>query len=144
MDGIFFPGKLFDQGRNGFIPFGVIDDVWLKDQMPATFDKGEQAKVPVLAEVRVLKGLSGHADSLELMRWLSSVERSPKTLFVTHGEEETTTYVQHAYDLLAAAEAAGVEVDSWIVPEAGHVAAMFLYPDEYERRLDRFFGAAFD
>lgn len=49
-------------GRNGFIPFGVIDDVWLKDQMPATFDKGEQAKVPVLAgfnegEIRSLRFL---------------------------------------------------------------------------------------
>lgn len=49
-------------GRNGFIPFGVIDDVWLKDQMPTAFDKGEQAKVPVLAgfnegEIRSLRFL---------------------------------------------------------------------------------------
>lgn len=49
-------------GRNAFIPFGVIDGVWLKDQMPATFDKGEQAQVPVLAgfnegEIRSLRFL---------------------------------------------------------------------------------------
>lgn len=49
-------------GRNAFIPFGVIDDVWLTDQMAATFDKGEQAKVPVLAgfnegEIRSLRFL---------------------------------------------------------------------------------------
>lgn len=49
-------------GRNNFIPFGVIDDVWLTDQMPATFDKGEQAPVPVLAgfnegEIRSLRFL---------------------------------------------------------------------------------------
>jgi metallo-beta-lactamase family protein len=44
--------------------------------------------LPVLAEVRVLKGLSGHADSAELMRWLSSVDRPPRTIFVTHGEED--------------------------------------------------------
>ena len=49
-------------GRNAFVPFGVIDDVWLTDQMPATFDKGEQAKVPVLAgfnegEIRSLRFL---------------------------------------------------------------------------------------
>jgi metallo-beta-lactamase family protein len=49
-----------------------------------------KSKIPVLAEVRVLKGLSGHADSLELMRWLSSVERPPRTVFVTHGEEEAS------------------------------------------------------
>ena len=49
-------------GRNAFVPFGVIDDVWLKDQMPATFDKGEQAQVPGLAgfnegEIRSLRFL---------------------------------------------------------------------------------------
>jgi fermentation-respiration switch protein FrsA (DUF1100 family) len=66
-----------------------------------------------------------------------------RRLFITHGEQDPTTYVSHAYDLLAAAEAADVEVDSWIVPGAGHVAAMFLYPDEYERRLGQFFGSAF-
>ena len=45
--------------------------------------------VPVLADVRVLKGLSGHADSAELLRWLSGLGRPPKTLFLTHGEEES-------------------------------------------------------
>ena len=49
-------------GRNGFVPFGVIDDIWITDQMPATFDRGEQAKVPVLAgfnegEIRSLRFL---------------------------------------------------------------------------------------
>jgi metallo-beta-lactamase family protein len=48
-----------------------------------------KSKLPVLAEVRVLKGLSGHGDAEELMRWLSSVERPPKAVFVTHGEEES-------------------------------------------------------
>ena len=64
-------------------------------------------------------------------------------LFVTHGEMDDSTYVSHAYDLLEAAEIAGVEVDSWIVPEAGHVAAMFLHPEEYQRRLGAFFEEAF-
>jgi len=67
-----------------------------------------------------------------------------RRLFVTHGEQDATTFVSHAYDLIEAAEAAGVEVGSWIVPDAGHVAAMFLHPAEYERRLGEFFGAAFD
>jgi len=35
-----------------------------------------------------LKGLSGHADVNELMRWLSGVRNPPKTVFVTHGEED--------------------------------------------------------
>jgi metallo-beta-lactamase family protein len=45
--------------------------------------------VPVLAEVQVLKGLSGHADAAELMRWLSGAKRPPRTVFMTHGEEES-------------------------------------------------------
>ncbi len=49
-------------GKSGFTPFGVIDDVWLTEQMPETFDKGEQAQVPILAgfnegEIRSLRFL---------------------------------------------------------------------------------------
>ncbi len=47
-----------------------------------------KTEVPVLAEVTSLKGLSGHADVNELMRWMSGVKAAPKTVFVTHGEEE--------------------------------------------------------
>jgi metallo-beta-lactamase family protein len=43
--------------------------------------------VPVLAEIANLKGLSGHADAGELMRWLSEL-KSPKAVFLTHGEED--------------------------------------------------------
>jgi metallo-beta-lactamase family protein len=47
-----------------------------------------KSQVPVLAEVARLKGMSGHADARELLRWLGTVERPPNTVFVTHGEEE--------------------------------------------------------
>ena len=48
--------------KAGFVPFGIIDDVYLTAQMPDVFDKGEQAKVPVLAgfnegEIRSLRFL---------------------------------------------------------------------------------------
>lgn len=55
--------KLIEQtAKAGFVPFGIIDDVFLKAQMPEVFDKGEQAKVPVLAgfnegEIRSLRFL---------------------------------------------------------------------------------------
>ncbi|MEQ9316570.1 MAG: carboxylesterase family protein [Henriciella sp.] len=54
--------ELVSIAGRAFVPFGVIDDVWLTDQMPATFDKGEQSKVPVLAgfnegEIRSLRFL---------------------------------------------------------------------------------------
>ncbi|HTN51660.1 MAG TPA: MBL fold metallo-hydrolase, partial [Anaeromyxobacter sp.] len=44
--------------------------------------------VPVLAEIRDLKGLSGHADGGEMMRWLSAVRSPPRGVFVTHGEKD--------------------------------------------------------
>lgn len=47
-----------------------------------------KGKTPVLADVRVLKGLSGHADANELMQWLEGARRPPSRVFVTHGEEE--------------------------------------------------------
>jgi metallo-beta-lactamase family protein len=46
--------------------------------------KGE---VPVLAEVATLKGMSGHGDAGEMLRWLSAVQKPPRTVFLTHGEE---------------------------------------------------------
>jgi metallo-beta-lactamase family protein len=46
--------------------------------------KGE---VPVRAEVANLKGLSGHADAREMVRWLSAVDTPPRRVFLTHGEE---------------------------------------------------------
>lgn len=42
--------------------------------------------VPVRAETLSLKGLSSHADSDELLRWLRTSERPPTTIFLTHGE----------------------------------------------------------
>jgi len=52
----------------------------------ATSVRIHKTEVPVLAEVRDLKGLSGHADADEMMRWLSGVRRAPRAVFVTHGE----------------------------------------------------------
>ena len=47
-----------------------------------------KSEVQVLAEVTDLKGLSGHADANELMKWMSAVQNAPRTVFVTHGEED--------------------------------------------------------
>ena len=47
--------------------------------------KGE---VTVLAEVTSLKGLSGHADAREIMRWLAGVRKTPRRVFLTHGEDD--------------------------------------------------------
>ncbi|MBT8132771.1 MAG: MBL fold metallo-hydrolase [Gammaproteobacteria bacterium] len=59
---------------------------------------GETVKVhgehiPVRAEFMQLGGLSAHADRDELLRWIQSGTRTPDTVFVTHGEEDS----QHAF-----------------------------------------------
>jgi metallo-beta-lactamase family protein len=53
----------------------------------ARFVRIHKGDVPVLAQVTELRGLSGHADAGELMRWLAGVE-TPRRVFLTHGEEE--------------------------------------------------------
>jgi metallo-beta-lactamase family protein len=44
------------------------------------------AYVPVLAEVVGMDSLSAHADYSEILAWLGTFPRPPKTTFITHGE----------------------------------------------------------
>jgi metallo-beta-lactamase family protein len=46
--------------------------------------------VPVRAQIRNLEAFSGHADSTEIMRWLSSFQKPPIMTFVVHGEPESS------------------------------------------------------
>ncbi|MFT3720109.1 MBL fold metallo-hydrolase RNA specificity domain-containing protein [Pseudorhodoferax sp.] len=46
--------------------------------------------VPVNAEVAELPMLSAHADSDELMRWLSGFRRAPRRVFIVHGEPQAS------------------------------------------------------
>ncbi len=46
--------------------------------------------VPVHAEVAELPMLSAHADSDELMRWLSGFRRAPRHVFIVHGEDDAS------------------------------------------------------
>ena len=45
--------------------------------------------VPVHAHVESLSSLSAHADSGEIMRWLSGFSRPPRTTFIVHGEPDS-------------------------------------------------------
>ena len=47
--------------------------------------------VSVKCQVRVINGLSAHADQSELLRWLGNFKESPKMTFITHGELESAT-----------------------------------------------------
>jgi metallo-beta-lactamase family protein len=69
----------------GYQAAGTLGRALLDGAHVVRIHKGE---VPVLAEIRDLKGLSGHADAGEMMRWLSGVRAAPRLVFVTHGEAE--------------------------------------------------------
>jgi metallo-beta-lactamase family protein len=45
---------------------------------------------PVKARVVKVNGFSAHADKEELLKWLSFLKTPPKTLFVVHGEAESS------------------------------------------------------
>lgn len=42
--------------------------------------------VGIRCQVRVVNGLSAHADQSELLKWASSIKKAPKKVFITHGE----------------------------------------------------------
>lgn len=44
-------------------------------------------EIEVRAEIRVLAGVSGHADNEGLMRWISAFGKKPQKVFVVHGED---------------------------------------------------------
>jgi metallo-beta-lactamase family protein len=46
--------------------------------------------VPVRAQIRSMDAFSGHADSSEILHWLSGFREAPRLTFVVHGEEESS------------------------------------------------------
>ncbi|MCR4895954.1 MAG: MBL fold metallo-hydrolase [Lachnospiraceae bacterium] len=47
--------------------------------------------IQVQAQIRQLRGLSGHADQAGLIWWLEGFEEKPKKVFVVHGEDSVAT-----------------------------------------------------
>lgn len=46
-------------------------------------------EIAVRAQIKSLKGTSGHADQRGLLSWLGKFERKPRTVFLNHGNEES-------------------------------------------------------
>ncbi len=67
----------------GYQAEGTLGRALLDGSRSVRIHKGE---VAVLAEITSLKGMSGHADAGEMLRWLSAVKEPPRQIFVTHGE----------------------------------------------------------
>ncbi len=57
--------------------------------------------VEVEARIENLPGISGHADRDQLTRWVSAFGKSPKKVFVVHGEDRVTElFAEHVKDAL--------------------------------------------
>ena len=44
--------------------------------------------IPVRAEIRLMVGLSAHADQEELIRWCDALPAKPTRIFLNHGEDQ--------------------------------------------------------
>lgn len=44
--------------------------------------------VPVLAQIESIDSLSAHADYAQILEWLKKMQKTPRQVFVTHGEQE--------------------------------------------------------
>jgi dipeptidyl aminopeptidase/acylaminoacyl peptidase len=62
-----------------------------------------------------------------------------RPVFITHGTADTRLDVHFADQLIEAGRATGALVESWIVEDSDHAAAIVDHPVEYERRLTEFF-----
>jgi metallo-beta-lactamase family protein len=43
---------------------------------------------PVKANIKLIEGLSAHADQHELINWLANLKTQPEKIFITHGEKQ--------------------------------------------------------
>lgn len=58
-------------------------------QEGATHVKLFGEEIAVRARIASLRGTSGHADKVGLIRWLSCFQKKPRTVFLNHGNEES-------------------------------------------------------
>jgi len=60
--------------------------------------------------------------------------------FFTHGEDDQRILINHFNFIKEYANTNNINAEYWMVPNAGHVDSMFMYPKEYGIRMKIFFG----
>jgi len=65
-----------------------------------------------------------------------------RPLYIVHGTGDTRISVNQTRELASLAQQTGANVTTWIPEGVGHVDTVFVYPDEYEKRLVGFFKMA--
>lgn len=79
----------------GYQAVGTLGRIILEGNNPIRLF-GEEHEVN--ARIEKISGFSAHADQTELMRWLGSINKPPRRVFVTHGEPKAANAFR---DLLA-------------------------------------------
>ena len=52
-------------------------------------------KVDVRANIETIEGLSAHADSDEIVSWVSQMKRKPEKIFLNHGNYQSLRSLQY-------------------------------------------------
>ncbi len=60
--------------------------------------------------------------------------------FFTHGEKDQRIYPHHFFFLKEYAEKNNIKAEFWLVPEAGHVDSLFMFPKKYGLEMKNFFS----
>ena len=123
--------------------------VWA-DSSYADFDEAVQAEMARHDEPTIFRfggylmaRIRSGDDLLGLSPTKAVAKLDGRPIFITQGAADTRLSPTYAGELADAVRAAGGQVDDpWMVPGAEHTQGIVLEPAEYERRLDRFFGAA--
>jgi len=105
----------------------VLDDQLEMNGMPLFFAKG------VLIVARLV-GTNMDMDAISPIKSIQKLNGRPA--MIVHGTEDEWVNVNSGYRLH---DAAGASADLWIIEGTRHVEAMFVYPDEYQKRLVAFF-----
>jgi metallo-beta-lactamase family protein len=53
-------------------------------------------EIPIRAQIAALEHFSDHADTAELLYWLKTFQRPPRSTFLVHGEPQASTQLQQA------------------------------------------------
>ena len=122
------------------------------------FDGAKKVKIfgeeiDVGAEIRLLQGISGHADQDGLLSWIRSCRGIPSYVFVNHGDDESCSafarILEEQLGLRASAPYSGSEFDlaagEWIRltgPVERKKAAKYVPPSSSRKKTEK--GNAFD
>ena len=68
-------------------------------------------EVPIRAQIAALEQFSDHADTAELLYWLKTFQKPPRTTFLVHGEPQASSQLQQA---ISSALGWNVKVAHWL------------------------------